>query len=310
MTSLNRFWRVRQTGSVRRLVLVPVLLVGGLVGGLLAGCSGDDPPEAHGDERVVLSPPDDPTGHTHEGTATAVRVGDGTTPQAGGYRLVDVSLPAPGAPGDVSFRVLDPAGRPLTSYTVEQTKELHLYVVRSDLAEFRHLHPTRSADGTWTARVALATPGSYRVLAEFTPGTGASGPHVALGDTVLVPGEWDPVDVTTAPGGASADDGVVAVEAPAELAPGPDGRMTVTVSTLEGERVALGSYLGTFAHLTGFDVRTGVFVHAHPYGAAEPVADGDALTFHTELARGTYRFFLQLRVDGFVHQLPFTATVT
>ncbi len=176
----------------------------GMVGGLLAGCGGEDRPEAEGEDRVVLSPPDDTTGHTHEGTASAVRLGDGTTPQAGGYRLVDVSLPAPGAPGDVSFRVLDPAGRPLTSYTVEQTKELHLYVVRSDLAEFRHLHPTRSADGTWTARVALATAGSYRVLAEFTPGTGADGPHVALGDTVLVPGDWEPVDVTTVPGGATA----------------------------------------------------------------------------------------------------------
>jgi hypothetical protein len=295
---------------MRRLVLVPVLLVGGLLGGLLAGCSGDDQPEADGD-RVVLSPPDDPTGHSHEGTAAAVRLGDGTTPQAGGYRMVDVSLPAPGAPGDVSFRVLDPAGRPLTSYTVEQTKELHLYVVRSDLAEFLHLHPTRSADGTWTARVALATPGSYRVLAEFTPGTAADGPHVALGDTVLVPGDWEPVAVTADTAGVAADDGVVAVEPPAELAFGPDERMTVTVSTLDGERVALGSYLGTFAHLTGFDVRTGVFVHAHPYGAAEPVAGGDALTFHTQFAQpGTYRFFLQVRVDGFVHQLPFTATVT
>lgn len=288
-----------------------MLLVGGLVGGLLAGCSGEDPPEADGGDRVVLSPPDDTTGHTHEGTTTAVRLGDGTTPQAGGYRLVDVSLPAPGAPGDVSFRVLDPAGRPLTSYTVEQTKELHLYVVRSDLAEFRHLHPTRSADGTWTARVDLATPGSYRVLAEFTPGTEPDGPHVALGDTVLVPGAWEPVAVTADSAGAPADDGVLAVEAPTELASGPDERMTVTVSTLDGQRVALGSYLGTFAHLTGFDVRTGVFVHAHPYGAAEPVADGDALTFHTEFAEpGTYRFFLQVRVDGFVHQVPFTATVT
>lgn len=280
-----------------------------LTGALLTGCSNDEP--VVDDDRVVLSPPDEGEGHTHEGDTGTVRVGDGTTPQAGGFRMVDVNLPAPGAPGDVSFRVLDRAGRPLTSYTPEQAKDLHLYVVRSDLAEFRHLHPTLAADGTWTGRVALATPGSYRVIAEFTPGTDSEGRHVALGDTVLVPGAWDPVDVTAVTAGATADDGVVTVEAPAELASGPDERMTVTVSSTGGERVALGSYLGTFAHLTGFDARTGAFVHAHPYGEAEPVADGDELTFHTEFTElGTYRFFLQVRVDGFVHQVPFSATVT
>lgn len=278
----------------------------------LAGCSSDQPPADDG--RIVLSPPDEGAEHTHEGAAATARVGDGLTSQAGGYRLVDVTLPEPGAPGDVSFRVLDRAGRPLTSYVAEQTKELHLYVVRSDLADFRHLHPTRAADGTWTARVALATPGSYRVVAEFRPGPSADAteaPHVALGDTVLVPGAWDPVAVSADTAGAPGDDGVVAVDPPAELASGPDERLRLVVSDTTGERVPLGSYLGASAHLTGFDVRTGGFVHAHPYGPAEPTDGGDALTFHTELEQpGTYRFFLQVRVDGFVHQVPFTAVVT
>lgn len=293
----------------KRLVAARLLSGALLISAVLTGCSNDEP--GVDDDRVVLSPPEEGTGHTHEGETATVRVGDGTTPQAGGFRMVDVSLPAPGAPGDVSFRVLDRAGRPLTSYTPEQTKDLHLYVVRSDLAEFRHLHPTLTADGTWTGRVALATPGSYRVIAEFTPGNDNKGRHVALGDTVLVPGAWDPVDVTAVTAGATADNGIVTVEAPAELTSGPDERMTVRVSSTGGERVALGSYLGTVAHLTGFDARTGAFVHAHPYGAAQPVADGHELTFHTEFTEpGTYRFFLQVRVDGFVHQVPFTATVT
>lgn len=294
---------------MRRLALPLMPLV--LVGGLLAACSDSDAEAPTDSERVVLSPPEEGAGHTHDGGETAARVGDGTRPQAGGYRMVDVSLPAPGAPGDVSFRLLDRGGRPLTAYTPEQTKELHLYVVRSDLAEFRHLHPTRADDGTWTARVALATPGSYRVIAEFIPGVDSVGPHVALGETVLVPGAWDPVAVTASDAGTTVDDGVVVVEPPAELASGPDERMTLTVASTTGERVALGSYLGTFAHLTGFDTRSGAFVHVHPYGAPETAEDGDALTFHTEFTRpGTYRFFLQLRVDGFVHQVPFTATVT
>ncbi len=289
-----------------RRLLLPALLGGVLTTGMLTGCS-DDPPPADSD-RVVLSPAEDGAGHTHSGDAAAARVGDGTTPQAGGYRLrVLGGLPAPGEPGELSFRILDRNGRALTSYTPEQTKDLHLYVVRSDLAEFRHLHPTLAPDGTWTARLSLATPGSYRVVAEFTPAEG-DGTHVVLGDTVLVPGRWAPVSVADTSAG---DDGVVAVVAPEELASGPDQRMTITVSDVDGAKVTLGSYLGTFAHLTGFHVESGAFVHAHPYGEPEPSEDGDTLTFHTEFEEsGRYRFFMQVRVDGFLHQVPFSATVS
>lgn len=277
-----------------------------LAASVLVGCSSGEP--AVDEDRVVLTPAAEGAGHTHGRSGAGVRIGDGTSAQAGGYRLTDVTLPEPGEPGDVSFRIVDAGGEPLVDYTPEQTKDLHLYVVRTDLADFRHLHPTLAPDGTWTARVALATPGSYRVLAEFTPATpDADGSHVVLGETQLVPGRWDPVTVSDA---ASADDGVVAVRAPATLTAGPDERMQVTVSDVGGQRVALGSYLGTFAHLTGFDTATGEFVHAHPFGAAEPGEDGDVLTFHTEFDQpGTYKFFLQVRVDGFVHQVPFAATV-
>ncbi|MCD4524462.1 hypothetical protein [Nocardioides sp. cx-173] len=284
-------------------------LLGALVlaAAVLAGCS-EDPP-ARDSDRVVLSPADE-AGHTHSGTgADAPPVGTGTTPEAGGYRLELVGeLPEPGRPGDVSFRVLDRSGRAVTTYVPDQTKDLHMYVVRSDLAHFRHLHPTMAPDGTWTGRVALPTAGSYRVIVEFLPAEDPDAGHVVLGDTALVPGTWTPEAVADA---ASADDGVVAVEAPETLAAGSDERMTLTVSGADGDRVALGSYLGTFAHLTGFHAGSGRFVHVHPYGAAEPAGEGDELTFHTEFTEpGRYRFFLQVRVDGFLHQVPFTATVS
>lgn len=288
--------------STRRAVVALLLAAS-----VLSGCREEAPPADS--DRVVLSPAEEGAGHTHSGSGgDALPVGTGTTPQAGGYRLEVDGLPAPGEPGDVSLRILDRSGRALTSYTPEQTKDVHMYVVRSDLAHFRHLHPTMAPDGTWTGRVALATPGSYRVIVEFTPGDDPAADHVVLGATVLVPGEWSPEAVAASP---TADDGIVAVTAPAELAAGPDQRMVLTVSGADGDRVALGSYLGTTAHLTGFHVSSGRFVHVHPYGAAEPTEDGDELTFHTEFREpGRYRFFLQVRVDGFLHQVPYSATVT
>lgn len=98
----------------------------------------------------------------------------------------------------------------MTEYLVEQTKDLHLNVVRADLGVLRHLHPTMADDGTWTAPVSLPGVGAYRVIAEFVArGEGGDGDHVILGQTREVTDgprskadQVDPVvqvDVTQAP---------------------------------------------------------------------------------------------------------------
>jgi hypothetical protein len=135
----------------------------------LTGCSDDEP--APEEDTIVLSPPSgDGTGHTH-GPNGDLPTGDGTSFSAGGFSLVDVRLPRrAGQPGELSFRIVDRDGRPLRKYVVEQTKDLHAYVVRNDLQDFRHIHPVLGKDGTWRTRVALGGPGSYRVLTEFTQG--------------------------------------------------------------------------------------------------------------------------------------------
>jgi hypothetical protein len=267
--------------------------------GALAACGRDDDPPRDPD-RVVLAPPGPgAAGHTHGPGGAAATTGDGTTPSAGGYALVDVRLPPrAGEPGNLSFRIVDDAGEPLLSYVEEQTKLLHLYVVRTDLQDFRHLHPTLAEDGTWTARVNLASPGWYRVLAEFAPGpeadtgtdtgTEAGGGHIVLGRS-----------------------GIVRVVAPETVRSGPDQRMTLRITDAEGGSPDLGTYLGTYSHLTGLNVETGEFAHAHPYGGPEVGEGGTELTFHTEFAApGRYVFFVQVRVDGFVHTVPVASTVS
>ena len=273
---------------------------------VLAGCSDDAPERDH--DVLVLTPASPGADHTHGGEGAASAAGGGTRDSAGGYSLVDVRLPREtGQPGDLTFRIVDGRGRPLREYVEEQTKLLHLYVVRDDLQDFRHLHPSQGRDGTWAARVALAEPGSYRVLAEFTPGPEAESGQVILGHDETVPGAWEPVEPI---GDSVADDGVVRVAVDDPLESGPDGRMRITVDDGSGREVSLGSYLGSYAHVTGFDVDTGAFVHVHPYGEPETTDDGTRLTFHTGFDRpGRYRFFVQVRVDGFLHTVPVMATV-
>ena len=77
-----------------------------------------------------------------------------------------------------------------------------------------------------------------------------------------------------------------------------------------GEPVSLGTYLGAYAHVTGFHRQTGAMVHLHPLGAPEVTEDGAELTFHAEIPDpGDYRLFAQTRVDGFLHTVPVELTV-
>jgi hypothetical protein len=270
-----------------------------VLGLALSGCGGG--PGAPEPDRLVLEPPapgsTGSTGHTHD---------------TGGYRIVDLRLPrSTDGPGRMSFRIIDIYGRPLTRYAVQQTKQMHLYVVRTDLAVYRHLHPTL-ARGTWSAPVDLAEPGDYRVVADFLP-TGASGSMVLRADAV-VPGRWRPAPVPRADDGGEADDGAVNVRVDGAGTVGDAGRLRFVVSTLDGDPVRLGSYLGATAHVSGFRItRRPIdqdFVHVHPYGAPEETEDGTALTFHTTFERpGDHRFFVQVRVDGVVHTVAVTASV-
>ncbi len=236
-------------------------------------------------------------------------VGDGIEASVNGYRMTDVTLPPASGVGEVSFRLLTPTGEPLMDYTEEQTKLLHLYVVRDDLAQFRHLHPTLAEDGTWTARVDLGSPGRWRVVAEFIP-AGSSTP-IVLGTTLRVRGSWTPEEVPGGEAARSGSDGVVRARLLADGQVGPNGRLRLRITDADGNPLTLGSYLGTTGHLTGFAVGTRGFVHVHPYGAPEVSAKGTVLTFHTVFTEpGDYRLFLQVRVDGLLHQVAITAPVS
>lgn len=274
------------------------VLAAGALALALAACSEEKPKD---DDRIVLTPAADGT------QATRTPAGDGTQASVAGWTMGAVRLPAADKPGEVSFRITDRAGKPLRDYLPEQTKLLHLYVVRDDLAQFRHVHPELGADGTWRGRVDLGSGGRWRVVAEFIPKT--SDRPVVLGVVLPVAGTQTPSTIADA--AESADDGVVRVRLLDQGTTGPNGRLRIAVSTPDGKPLQLGSYLGATAHLTGFAVGTRGFVHVHPLGAPEVEDDGTVLTFHTAFTKpGQYRMFVQVRVDGMLHQLAVTTDVT
>lgn len=273
----------------RRLPAATALAVVAALGA--AGCTADDPGQVS-------------AGHSHAGGGlVSMAVGDGTRVSEVGYSLDDLQVrERPRGIGEVRFRV-DFDGEPVTDYVEEQTKELHLYLVNDALTVFRHLHPTRADDGTWSAPFDVPDAGSYRVVAEFVArDEGGNGDHVVLGRPVALP----PGD----PGDTVAGDRVVGVTVSQAPDAGPNGLLRLMVRDAQRQPVKLGTYLGTYGHVTGFNTETGAMVHLHPLDAPDVTEDGSELTFHADIEQaGDYRLFVQVRVDGFLHTVPVELTV-
>lgn len=62
----------------------------------------------------------------------------------------------------------------------EHTKELHLIVASRDLTVFRHPHPRRAADGTWSAPVTPTVTRNGEPVRDLQPYLGAYGHLVTL----------------------------------------------------------------------------------------------------------------------------------
>ncbi len=286
-----------------RRLLVTLLLFAALVG---CTTSAEEPASTPSPTTVDESKP-----HSHGpgNEHISVLVGDGTRASEVGYTMADASLPKEaGVPGTVRFHVTRYDGSTLRDYIPEQTKDLHLYLVRTDYAVFRHLHPTIDQQGVWSAPVTLPEPGDYRVIAEFVArDEGGNGDFLMLGSTATIPGDWsrDPVDPPK-----MSDDGIVNVAAVGSAHVGRSGSLDIRVRDAQGRPVKLGTYLGAFAHMTAFQLDSGVVVHLHPLGQPETHEDGTVLRFHTQFEQsGDYLAFVQVRVDGFLHTLPVAVEV-
>ncbi|MEV4862143.1 hypothetical protein, partial [Streptomyces ossamyceticus] len=97
----------------------------------------------------------------------------------------------------------DRTGRKVTAYQREHGKELHLIVASRDLTVYRHLHPARAADGTWSTPVELPKAGNYRVFADFKP---QGGEALTLGADLSAFGRYEPAELPTRNTTATVDD--------------------------------------------------------------------------------------------------------
>lgn len=248
-------------------------------------------------------------GNGHGGPAkkSATEVANGVSASAGGYVLSPVKAPdGTDAAGTLSFRVLDETGKPVTGYTTSHDKDLHLIVVRTDGAQFRHVHPVLDeTTGTWSVDSwSWDEAGTYRAYADFTP-AGKDAAGVTLTRTVEVAGKVAPV--TAEPQRTDEVDGYT-VTLDGDLTAGTTSDLTLTVER-DGEPVTtLEPYLGAFGHLVALREGDLAYLHVHPAGD-EPAA-GDAggpdVGFGAEVpTAGRYLLYLDFQVDGEVRTAEF-----
>lgn len=218
---------------------------------------------------------------------------------------------AAGARTEIKFSVRDGSGRAVTAYEREHGKELHLIVASRDLTEYRHLHPVRAADGTWSAPVTLPKAGGYRAFADFTPAgagkevgkeAGKGKENVTLGADLAVSGAYAPA-ATPAPAATAKVDGYEVRLGGDPLRPGKAGTLRLTVS--KGGRPVndLQPYLGAYGHLVALRSGDLAYLHVHPNdgGPGPEVAFGA-----TAPSAGTYRLFLDFQHQGKVRTAAFT----
>ncbi|CAL9353950.1 hypothetical protein SUDANB58_00521 [Streptomyces sp. enrichment culture] len=263
----------------------------------------DAAPAAHGTHSRPSPASGGSDGHTGHASAPP----GGPQVSGNGYTL-DLVTPriAAGKPAELRFTVRDGDGRAVTAYRREHGRELHLILVSRDLTTYRHLHPERAADGTWSTPVELPRAGDYRVLADFTPARKGAG-GLTLGADLAASGRYEPRDLP-APG-TTARTGGYEVELAGALRPGRASELTLEVSR-DGRPVTdLQPYLGAYGHLVA--LRSGDLAHLHVHPNGEPgdgtTEPGPAVSFTaTAPSGGTYRLFLDFRHEGRVHTAAFT----
>ncbi|APA95711.1 hypothetical protein [Nocardia seriolae] len=254
-----------------------------------------------GDRSGAASGPATPDHGQHE-TAAAT----GLTDSLSGYTLGEVTAPAtPNQQGALQFRITGPQGT-VTQYNNLHDKDLHLIVVRTDASQFRHVHPAKAPDGTWSIDWKWAAPGSYRVFADFSP-VGGPG-EIVLSRTVAVAGNVTDKPLPPVSRTANVDGYQVTLKGDLTTA---GSELTFDV-TRDGKPVTdLQPYLGAYAHLVALRATDLAYLHVHPEGEVGKTAPGPDVVFAAQApSDGNYRLYLDFQHGGAVHTAEFTQTAT
>lgn len=246
-----------------------------------------------------------------------------------------------GTSATLVFTVKDNKNSVVKDLQIVHEKPMHLLIVSKDLAEFYHVHPEPSADGSYRVQHTFPNGGDYKLYADFTPPnakqvveridvkvSGTERAKVALVADTKLEKSVDGVKVTMKPS--------------AKIEAGQELTLDFAVFDAKTGKPAtdLQNYLGELAHFVIISEDLVDFVHAHPMAKGEKMdgmkMDGDAkekdhnadghshgadskdpnkpsayeVSAHTAFPRaGLYKLWAQFQRGGKVISVPFVVNV-
>ena len=241
--------------------------------------------------------------------------------------LADFRPAAPavtGKPTVVSFVIRQPDGKPMTAFKTGPGPHtgVHLIIVRRDLATMIHTHPHIAAGGKISQAMTFTEPGPYKVVVDVYPKTGVQ-PNFQLFGAMTVAGTYRPQPLS----GASSvvvDGYRFTMRGRPALRAIQAAAITITVTTPTGKPASFTPWYGALAHAIFFRRGTLDYFHTHVCGRSttgctsvlgSPSVPGSLSAPGTlkvgvlvPLA-GTWRLFVQCKVDGHILIAPFVLAV-
>ncbi len=245
-----------------------------------------------------------------------------------------------GQPSMLAFTVKDKQGGVVKDLPIVHEKPMHLLIVSKDLAEFYHVHPEQSADGSYRVSHVFPNGGDYKLYADFTPKDAV---QVVEQIDVKVAGT-ERAKVALQPDASfekSVESLKVLMKPSAEIKAGQELTLDFQAFDASSGKPAtdLQNYLGEIAHFVIISEDMKDFVHAHPMAKGEKMGDmktdekkaddhaadghnhstmegetkktsASEVSAHTAFPRaGLYKLWAQFQRGGKVISVPFVVNV-
>jgi len=281
--------------------------------------------------RVVARADSDRRGYRHLALIVAVLGlagcgGAGSAPSVSVQAARTFSLVAHHSGNRLTLKILQPDGTPLTTFKTGSGPHtgVHVIVVRRDLATILHVHPPVGADGVFTASLAALPPGPYRVVVDVYPANQTVQPNFQLFSNLTVAGHYAPQALPPLQQHETVDGFTFALHGTPRLRAIQPAFLHFTVTAPGGKAASFTPWFGALAHAIFFRAGSLDYFHTHvcaPGAAGCTSILGAAKVTGTSSTAGrldvgvlvpvsgTWRLFLQCRVDGHVLTAPFTLHV-